>query len=55
MHSVLLLGTKESEDAIAQLVPEGYDVDLIELTCMKAGLGRHRSSRPTSPSLTLVS
>ena len=28
-------GTKESEDAIETLTAEGYDVDLIELTCLK--------------------
>lgn len=30
-----LHGTKESEDAIEILKTEGYDVDLIELTCLK--------------------
>ena len=30
-----LHGTKESEDAIETLTAEGYDVDLIELTCLK--------------------
>jgi pyruvate/2-oxoglutarate/acetoin dehydrogenase E1 component len=30
-----LHGTKESEDAIAVLMTEGYDCDLIELTCLK--------------------
>lgn len=30
-----LHGTKESEDAIAILKTEGFDVDLIELTCLK--------------------
>jgi len=30
-----LHGTKESEDALAELLPLGYDIDLIELTCMK--------------------
>ena len=30
-----LHGTKESEDAIETLKAEGYDVDLIELTCLK--------------------
>jgi pyruvate/2-oxoglutarate/acetoin dehydrogenase E1 component len=30
-----LHGTKESEDAIETLKAEGYDVDLVELTCLK--------------------
>ena len=30
-----LHGTKEAEDAIEELKTEGYDVDLIELTCLK--------------------
>ena len=30
-----LHGTKEAEDAIDQLNAEGYDCDLVELTCLK--------------------